>query len=99
MAYDDCHEECHLAKLIGKGISPFPVMFARKGRKTIMQEYHKLPSARNMLQHVHNIEVEGKLGVAKVFETETDAMEYQNEYGGVIVCCGGYYNSVWYPYD
>lgn len=49
---------------------------------------------------VEDVEVEGVLGLARVFEDEYEAEEARNEWfpRATLICYGGYFNTVWSPY-
>ena len=49
------------------------------------------------INQIDNVMIDGKSGVARIFDTETEAHEYQQTVGGKIILYGGFYNAVWYP--
>lgn len=49
---------------------------------------------------VENVEVDSKLGCAKVYEDEYAAEEAQKDLypNGRLICCDGFFNAVWIEY-
>ena len=54
-----------------------------------------------LVNNVPNVKVDKQFGCATVFENEKDAELAFASYtkGSKIICCGGFYNAVWSPYD
>lgn len=52
-----------------------------------------------MIAHIENVEHNGQLGHAKVYENEFEAEQDNIKYykdKGILICCGGYYNALWF---
>ncbi len=54
-----------------------------------------------LIASIPNVNHEGSLGCAKVYEDKTEATLALETWHkkGVLVCCGGYYNAVWLKYE